>query len=145
MKSVFMYQKDYILKMIEMFGEMLAGILAMIRKKQYKKASEAIENAYTELLQKSSAEILKIDAEDLQDTLQTKYNFSQQQLEILAGLLYAEAEMNLSEKKYASSKSDFQKSLIIFKFLDSEQKTYSIEHQNRIKDIEGKIEEISGI
>ena len=131
--------------MIEMFGEMLAGILGMIRKKQYKKSSEAIENAYTELLKQSSSEIMKIDAEDLHDILQNKYNFNLQQLEIVAGLLYAEAELNLGEKKYVSGKSDFQKSLTIFKYLDKEQKTYSIEHQNRIAEIERRIDEISQI
>lgn len=140
-----MFQRDYILKMIEMFGEMLAGILAMIRRKQYKKASETIENAYTELLQQSSAEILKIDAEDLQDALQTKYNFNQQQLEIVAGLLFAEAELNFSEKKYATGKTNFLKSLTIFKYLDKKQKTYSLEHQNRIAEIERRIAEISQI
>ncbi|MBN2612520.1 MAG: hypothetical protein JXB00_13265 [Bacteroidales bacterium] len=49
-----MYRKDYILRMIEMFGEMLKGILGMIRKKNYEEASQAIENAYNELLLQNS-------------------------------------------------------------------------------------------
>ena len=57
---LYMYQKDYILRMIEMFGEMLAAIFGLIRKGSYKKASQALENAYMELLQQNSSELLQI-------------------------------------------------------------------------------------
>jgi hypothetical protein len=33
-----MYQKDYILRMIEMLGEMIAGILGLIKKGEFEQA-----------------------------------------------------------------------------------------------------------
>jgi hypothetical protein len=138
-----MYQKDYILRMIEMFGEMLAGIFGLIRKRRYEQASQAIKNTYVELLRKNASDILKVDANKLPETLQRDFNFNQQQLEIVAGLLYAEAELNYRQKNFQDSKSNFQKSLTIFKYLDAEQKTYSMERLNRISDIEKRISGIS--
>lgn len=138
-----MYQKDYILRMIEMFGEMLAGIFGLLRKRRYEEASQAIENAYADLLRKNSSEILKVDADRLPDVLQRDFGFNQQQLEVVAGLLYAEAELNFRQKKFSKSKLNFQKSLAIFKYLEKEQKIYSVERQDQISDIEKRISEIS--
>ncbi len=129
--------------MIEMFGEMLAGIFGLLRKRRYTEASQAIENTYAELLRKDSSEILKVDAERLPETLQSDFNFNQQQLEVVAGLLYAEAELNFRQKNFSESKINFQKSLTIFRYLEKEQKIYSVERQNQISDIEKRISEIS--
>ena len=129
--------------MIEMFGEMLAGIFGLLRKRRYKEASQAIENIYTELLRKNSSEILKVDADRLPEVLQSDFGFNQQQLEVVAGLLYAEAELNFRQKNFSKSKLNFQKSLAIFKYLEKEQKIYSDERLKQISDIEKRISEIS--
>ena len=126
-----------------MFGEMLAGIFGLLRKRRYKEASQAIENTYAELLRKNSSEILKVDADRLTEILQKDFGFNQQQLEIVAGLLYAEAELNFRQKNFSKSKSLFQKSLIILRYLDKEQRIYSDERLNQISDIEKRISEIS--
>ena len=128
-----------------MFGEMLAGIFGLLRKRRYSEASQAIENTYAELLRKDSSEILKVDSEKLPETLQRDFNFNQQQLEIVAGLLHAEAELNFRQKKFAESKLNFQKSLTLLRYLEKEQKIYSDERQNQIADIEKRISEIHPI
>jgi hypothetical protein len=129
--------------MIEMFGDMLAGIFGLLRKRRYEEALQAIENAYAEMLRENSSDILKIIAEKLPETLQSEFNFNQQQMEVVAGLIYAEAELNFRQKNFSKSKSLFGKSLTIFKYLEKEQKIYSVERQNQISDIEKRISEIS--
>ena len=129
--------------MIEMFGEMLAGIFGLLRKKRYEEASRAIENAYTELLRKTASDILNTDDSKLTEVLQKDFGFNQQQLEVTAGLLYAEAELNYRQNNFVKSRSLFQKSLTIFRYLDKVQKIYSIERQNQIADIEKRISEVS--
>ncbi len=138
-----MYQKDYILRMIEMFGEFMQALFGMIRKGQYKKASLAIENAYTELLQKNSAEILHIPSEALVTTLQHEHRFNEQQIEIVAGLLYAEAELLLRQKHLSESRENYQKSLLIYEFLDETQKTYSQERQETLETLRKRISEMN--
>ena len=129
--------------MIEMFGEMLAGIFGLLGKKRYEEASRAIENAYTELLRKNASDILNIDDNKLREVLQKDFGFNQQQLEVVAGLLYAEAELHYRQENFSKSKSLFQKSLAIYRYLDKEQKLYSIERQNQIADIEKRISEVT--
>ncbi len=41
-----MYQKDFILRMIEMLAELVAGILGLIKKGDFQKASQSIDNAF---------------------------------------------------------------------------------------------------
>lgn len=129
--------------MIEMFGEMLAGIFGLLRKRRYKEASQAIENTYAELLRKNASDILKVDKERLTEVLQKDFDFNQKQLEVVAGLLHAEAELNFRQKNFSESKSLYQKSLTILEYLDKEQKIYSVERQNQISDIEKRISDIS--
>lgn len=126
-----------------MFGEMLAGIFGLLRKKRYEEASRAIENAYTELLRKNVSDIFKTDDNKLTEVLEKDFGFNQQQLEIVAGLLFAEAELHYRQENFSKSKSLFQKSLTIFRYLDKVQKTYSVERQNQIADIEKRVSEIS--
>lgn len=126
-----------------MFGEMLAGIFGLLRKKRYEEASRAIENAYTELLRKNVSDIFKTDDNKLTEVLEKDFGFNQQQLEVVAGLLYAEAELHYRQENFSKSKSLFQKSLTIFRYLDKVQKTYSVERQNQIADIEKRVSEIS--
>ncbi len=126
-----------------MFGEMLAGIFGLLKKRRYEEASQAIENAYTELLRQNASDILKANDGKFTEVLQKDFGFNQQQLEVLAGLLHAEAELNFRQQHFSKSKSFFEKSLTILKYLDKEQKIYSAERQNQISDIEKRISEIS--
>jgi len=45
-----MLQKDYILRMIEMMVEVIAGIMGLIKKGEFDKAPKSINNAYFQLL-----------------------------------------------------------------------------------------------
>ncbi len=124
-----MYQKDYMLRLIEQFGEFLAIILSYIKKGNYKKASVTIQNTYRELLNKEAAEFLNLPNSELIEILETKHQFNHQQLEILGELFYAEAEMRKLKEEIPESKSLYQKALIIFEYLDKEQKIFSVERQ----------------
>ncbi len=45
-----MYQRDYILRMIEMIGELIKGILGLIKKGEMSAAEQSIEYAYLNFL-----------------------------------------------------------------------------------------------
>lgn len=47
-----MYQKDFILRMIEMIADLIALILGLIKKGDLPQASQLLENAYREFLKK---------------------------------------------------------------------------------------------
>jgi hypothetical protein len=135
-----MYQKDYILRMIEMFGELLTGIFGLIKKGEYKRASEQIGRVYYNILKEDASFFRTITEENLTHKLLQEHNYTNGHLEILAELFNAEAELNLAQENKSESIEYSRKSLILFEFVDVEQKTYSLERINKMKSIRKRIE-----
>ncbi|OFY64552.1 MAG: hypothetical protein A2V64_13745 [Bacteroidetes bacterium RBG_13_43_22] len=137
-----MYQKDYILRMIEMIGDLIAGILGLVRKGDFNKASEEIGRLYYDVLREDSSFFRKIPEEDLTNKLLQEHNYTNGHLEILAELLYAEAELEFARGNKKEALEFSGKSLILFKYIDNEQKTYSFERDKKMKLLRERIEEL---
>jgi hypothetical protein len=134
-----MYQKDYILRMIEMLGELLRAIFGKINKRQYEQAEEAINEAYLLMLRKDSAFFQSIPEGSLTQTLIEDHNYSHHHLEVLAGLLYAEASLNQARTRKEESLPFYRKSLRLFEFVEETNKTYSQERHDIMNDIRKRI------
>ena len=134
-----MFQKDFVLRMIEMFGELLAGIMVLIRKGEYARASEQIGRVYYEMLKVDSSFFRAIPEDDLTHELLENHNYTNGHLEILAELLNAEAELTMATGNKMESIEFSRKSLILFEFIDAEQKTYSLDRINKIETIKKRI------
>jgi hypothetical protein len=127
-----MYQKDYILRMIEMMADLIAAILRLISKGDYPLATRAIENVFHDFLKQDAAFFNRIPKEDLTGTLLSKHNFTNGHLQILAELFYAQAELSSALGKSAESAPFYEKSLILLDFIDKDSKIFSVERQERI-------------
>ncbi len=134
-----MYQKDYILRMIEMLTDLIAGILALIKKGDFQKASQALEIAFYDYLKQDAAFFNLIPKEDLTAKLLDEHNFTNGHLEILAELFYAQAELSFAQGKHPESMLFYEKSLTLFDFIEKESKTFSVERQSRISLIKYQI------
>jgi len=139
-----MYQKDYILRMIEMLGELLAGIFGLIKKGEYRRASEQIGRIYYSILKEDAAFFRTIPEADLTHKLLYEHNYTNSHLEILAELFNAEAELTFAQGKKSESIEYSRKSLILFEFIDTDQKTYSLERINKMESIRKRIENLKG-
>lgn len=137
-----MYQKDYILRMIEMIADLIAGILGRVKKGELKQASDELKRIYSDFLREDSSFFESIPEEELTDKLLQDHNYTYGHLEILAELFNAEAELKLAQGNKTGSLEFSKKSLKIFEFLDNEQKTYSIERINKMKKIRDRIENL---
>ena len=138
-----MYQRDFILRMIEMLGELVAGILSMIKKRDFPQAKEALENAYYEFLKQDASFFKGIKKSELTELLIKEHNYTNGHLEILAELLYAEAELAFAQGNYVESIEFYEKSLFLFLFIDNESKVFSLDKQNKIATIKNKLQELS--
>lgn len=134
-----MYQKDYILRMIEMFGDLIAGILSLIKKGDLDKASQGIENVFYDFLKQDAAFFNSIPEKELTDSLVGEHNFTNGHLEILAELFYAQGELANARGKADDSLRYYRKSLLLFDFIEKEIKTFSVERQSRISLIQSKL------
>jgi len=70
------------------------------------------------------------------------HNYTNAHLEILAELLYAEATLLFTRGNKAESIPYYQKSLLLFVFVDEAYRTYSPERIEKMKQIRRKISEI---
>jgi hypothetical protein len=138
-----MYQKDYILRMIEQVGKLIAGILTMIKEGEFSKASEEISDIYSDILQEDAAIFRTLPEDELTNKLLNEHNYSGSHLEILAALFNAEAELELAQGRRTGSLEYFRKSLILYEFIDKEYRTYSAERLNQIESIRKRIAELN--
>lgn len=138
-----MYQKDYILRMIEMLGEMIAGILGLIRKGEIKQAEESLEDIYYSMLKEDAAFFKDIPENKLTDTLLGEHNYTNGHLEILGELFNAEAELALAKGDKPGCLEYSRKSIRLFEFIDHEEKTYFKERIDKMNTIRERIRSLA--
>jgi hypothetical protein len=127
-----MYQRDYILRMIEMIAQLIAGILKLIRSGDVQQASKALQSAYGLAFQHEAIGLKEIPEEKLLDNLLNGYYYTTGHLEMLSDLFFAEAELSMAEKKIGESRLYYKKTLVLLNYIDKEYRSYSQERQNRI-------------
>lgn len=133
-----MYQKDYILRLIEMIRELIMGILGLIKKGHLEQAEQQLENLYYDFLKEDSAFFTSLPADKITTQLLQNHNYTHGHLEILAWLFDAEAVLQEAKGKKDLSADFSKKALMIFEFLENEQKTYSYEREEKIKELRKK-------
>jgi hypothetical protein len=134
-----MYQRDYILRMIEMLGDLIAAILGLVRKGDLNMASEKLERVYYDMLKEDAAFFRSIPKEDLTRILLEEHNYTNGHLEILAELFNTEAEIELTRGNRNASLEYSEKSLILFEFIDLQQKTFYPERLEKMNAIRERI------
>ena len=129
-----MYNRDYFLKLVQQFAQMLARLAGLKEKGEHEKAVALIRDAYTGLLGVERTDLLKVEDAQLMETLK-KGSLNFDQLEVLARLMNEDASLDEAEKVNLSKKA-----LIILQYLNIEQKVYSFEREQLIADIRRNIE-----
>jgi len=137
-----MYQKDYILRMIEMLVELVAGILRLIKKGDFSKASQSIDNAYQDLLKQDAGFFNKIPLDKLTGLLMQKHNYTNGHIEILSELFYAQAELSHAQKRLDESLEFYKKSLFLLEFVTKETQTFSFEKQSKLSTLQNRVAEL---
>ena len=128
--------------MIEMIGDLVAAILGKIKTGDYKMASDQLSNIYYDILKEDASYFKSIPEEDLTFKLLHKHNYSNGHLEILAELFNAEAELSLAEGNTTGCIEFSKKALILFKFIDSELKTYTPDRIKKMECLQKRINDL---
>jgi len=138
-----MFQKDYILRMIEMIGDLIAAILGLIKRGDLEQAEKMIEMGYYELLRREASFFQLIPKEHLTDKLLGDHHYTNGHLTVLAELFYAEAMVSKAYDKRDNSRVCFEKSLLLLEFLEQADKTYSEKRIERMNQIKEQLAELS--
>jgi len=137
------YQKDYLLRMIATLMKFLGEVLGLIKKGDLKKASDQLEDGYNIFLREDSLFFKNIPEDKLTQNLLKEHNYTNGHLEILAELFNAEAELDLAKGEKSDCLEFSRKALLLFEFVDNEQKTYSAERLDKMEVLRNRIEELS--
>ena len=134
-----MYQKDYILRMIEMIGDLIAQILGLLKKNNTQQASKILENAYRDFLKDDASYFRSLPKEKLTNELLEHHNYTHEHLQILAELFYAEASIQSVKDQKGLMKEFYEKSLILFRFISQNSNNFSIRLEERINLLEQRL------
>ncbi len=126
-----------------MLGDFIAAIFARIRRKDYEKADELLENSYQTLLRTEASFFYIIPVEKLTNTLIEEHHYTNNHLEILSELLFAEAELRFAEEKWEQSFQCFQKAKVLMEFLEQNSGSMSLQRQNNLSLITNRIAALS--
>ena len=134
-----MYQKDYILRMVEMLGDLIAAVFGLVRKGDFQQASENLERIYYDMLKEDAAFFRSIPKENLTHELLEKHDYTNGHLEILAELFNAEAELAEAQGNPQGCLEYSEKALLLFEFIDLQQKTLSLDRLDKMTLIRDRI------
>ncbi|MFT3823890.1 MAG: hypothetical protein QM731_08210 [Chitinophagaceae bacterium] len=129
-----MYSRDYILKLVQQFAQVLARIAGYKEKGEPGKAIELINETYAGLLKLDRKYLLGLKPDDTVAMLIQEYHLTLDQLDILAKLMVEDADLDAIEKKNLCSKA-----LLILAYLNKEQKVYSFEREALMEDIRKRL------
>ena len=138
-----MYQKDYILRMIEMLGDLIAAVFGLVGKGDFQQATENMERIYYDMLKEDAAFFRSIPKEDLTHELLEKHDYTNGHLEILAELFNADAELAAAQGNSHGCLEYSEKALLLFEFIDLQQKTLSLERLDKMTLIRERITKLT--
>lgn len=125
-----MYNRDYFLKLVQQFAQVLARISGLKEKGEQEKAAELIRETYSGLLKLERPYLLELEETELISTLREQHRLEYDQLEVLARLMYEDADLDTAQKNNLC-----QKALLILQYLNTEQRVYSFEREKLMADI----------
>ncbi len=129
--------------MIEMIGDLIAGLIGLIRKGKLQQADNELERIYYDMLKQDAVFFRSIPKEKLTEELLEGHNYTNGHLEILAELFNAEAELSLARGNKAGSLEYSEKSLYLWEFVDREEKTLYPERLKKMEAIRERIAMLS--
>ena len=138
-----MFQKDYILRMVEMIGDLIAALLGLIKKGDLEQAEKILERGYYELLRRDASFFQLIPKERLTDKLLGEHHYTNGHLEVLSELFFAEATLSEAQKRLNNSRIFYEKSLVLLEFLEQEDKTWSAKREERKMMLKERISALS--
>ncbi len=138
-----MYQKDYILRLIEQIGELIRGIFGLIKDRKFDQARQKLDDLYYDALKEDAAFFSVISEDKITHKLLVDHNYTNGHLEILAGLFHAESELALATGLRSESLEYSRKALALLTFIDAEYKVYSQERLDQMELIRERIKNLS--
>lgn len=134
-----MIQKDYIQRMIEQISKVLGLLMGMDVPEEKIKI---INEAYAHWLKTNPDYLRKLSPEDIVEVLVRGKGFTVEQMEFLAELMAEEGKAEAENGNTVIAADLWRKTLVLFDYVNEEQRLFSFERMGRIDDVKSRLEEI---
>lgn len=129
-----MEQQDYLKRQIDqigrVLGKVLAGVIGLKNNGQLNDGIEITNQTLKSELDIDIYRLIQIPNEEFVDTLKSTKGFSNENLGKLAEIL-----LIVAENRHVLDKNIYEKSLILFEYIDKEENVYSLDRQWKIEQI----------
>jgi len=131
-----MYERDYVMRMIEAFAKMIAAIIGYREKGELEKARALVEETYETVLKMNSEEVKGHDEEEWKQFCSKR---TPEELEMLADLLKVEGEILLDSGKPEGVRMFLLKALELLKLVEAQSDAFSMTRIDKISELEQKL------
>jgi hypothetical protein len=131
-----MYERDYILRMIEAFAKMLAAIMGLREKGELDKARMLVEEAYESILKTDYREVKSLDENQWRQFCSRR---SPEELEMLADLLRVEGEILIDAGKAEGVCQILFKALELLRLVEAQSSAFSLSRFDKISQLEERL------
>ena len=129
-----MHKRDYLVKQFEEFGKVMAVLLGLKRDRSFPDILSTIEEASKKYTSTEINFVETIENENLIDVLISQNKLNDEQMKILADLLYEKADYYLNQSLDLEATNCYQKTYSIYLFLKEHATlTYSLDMHYKIE------------
>lgn len=122
------------MKQFEEFGKVMAVLLGLKRDGRFAELEELIRNTTLKYTGAEIAYMASVENDQLIETLTIQHKLSDERLKMAGDLLYEQAEAHLHVGRSAEARKCYQKSLLIYEFLQSQSTMpYSLDVHYKVK------------
>ena len=129
-----MHKRDYLVKQIEEFAKVMSILLGLKRDENYPKLSELISESVKKYTQTELEFVESIEDDQLITILTDEKKLNDEQLKMLADLMYEKAEYYLNKSQELEATHCYKKAYSIYLFLkENATLTYSLDMHYKIE------------
>ena len=131
-----MFQRDYILRLIEEFAKFLAVITGLKAGGNLEEALKKIDEAYNEILELNPKLIKSLNNDEVLDYCKKEKRYDNQQMNMVAELLYQEGMIYAEEGDPVSARNVLEKSKVLIGYLMDNDSTFSFDWYEKLHEID---------
>lgn len=130
-----MFQRDYILRLIEEFARFMAALAGLKREGKLDEAFSMIDKAYIELLKLEPKVVKSLNPDELVPFLQNEMDMNNEGLKMTGELLFEEGMIYVEKGDPVSAANVLEKSKMLILHLMEHETTYSFDWHAKLHEI----------